>query len=93
MVSIEDVYHVSRLARLFITEEEAEKFRKDFEEILSYFGILDEVPENVKPTFHVLELSNVFREDKAREGLEQREALMNAPRKEESYFVGPKVVE
>lgn len=93
MVSIEDVYHVSRLAKLSITEEEAEKFRKDFEEILSYFEILDEVPENVKPTFHVLEISNVFRIDYAKKGLEQDEALMNAPRKEDGYFVGPRVVE
>ncbi|MEM0089561.1 MAG: Asp-tRNA(Asn)/Glu-tRNA(Gln) amidotransferase subunit GatC [Archaeoglobaceae archaeon] len=93
MVSIEDVYHVSRLARLFITEEEAEKFRKEFEEILSYFDVLDEIPGDVKPTFHVLEISNVLRNDEAKKGLEQSEALMNAPRKEEGYFVGPKVVE
>ncbi|MFN3384507.1 MAG: Asp-tRNA(Asn)/Glu-tRNA(Gln) amidotransferase subunit GatC [Archaeoglobaceae archaeon] len=93
MVSIEDVYHVSRLARLFIKEEEAEKFREEFEEILSYFDVLDEIREDVKPTFHVLEISNVFRNDEAKEGLEQSEALMNAPRREEGYFVGPRVVE
>ncbi len=93
MVSIEDVYHVSRLARLFIKEDEAEKFRKEFEEILSYFDVLDEIREDLKPTFHVLEITNVLRNDEAKKGLEQSEALMNAPRKEEGYFVGPRVVE
>lgn len=93
MVSIEDVYHVARLAKLLITEKEAEKFQKEFEEILKYFDILDEVKEDVKPTFHVLEIRNVFREDEAREGLDQETALKNAPRREEGYFVGPKVVE
>uniref|UniRef100_A0A7J2TI45 Aspartyl/glutamyl-tRNA(Asn/Gln) amidotransferase subunit C n=1 Tax=Archaeoglobus fulgidus TaxID=2234 RepID=A0A7J2TI45_ARCFL len=93
MVSIEDVYHVSRLAKLMITEEEAEKFRKEFEEILSYFDILDEISEDVHPTFNVLSISNVFREDAEKDGLSQSEALLNSPRKEEGYFLGPKVVE
>lgn len=93
MVSVEDVYHVARLAKLMISEKEAEKFRKEFEEILSYFNILDELSEDVKPTFHVLEIRNVFREDVPKEGLDQDSALKNAPRKEEGYFVGPKVVE
>ncbi|MCC6028390.1 MAG: Asp-tRNA(Asn)/Glu-tRNA(Gln) amidotransferase subunit GatC [Archaeoglobales archaeon] len=93
MVSIEEVYHVSRLAKLMITDEEAQRFRKEFEEILSYFDILDEIDESIPPTFHVLEISNIFREDVAKKGLEQSEALLNSPRKEEGYFVGPKVVE
>ncbi|MDK2795837.1 MAG: aspartyl-tRNA(Asn)/glutamyl-tRNA(Gln) amidotransferase subunit [Archaeoglobaceae archaeon] len=93
MVSVEDVYHVARLAKLAISEADAEKFRKEFEEILGYFNVLDEVSEEVRPTFHVLEIKNVFREDIPREGLNQDLALQNAPRKEEGYFVGPKVVE
>ncbi|MDI9610848.1 MAG: Asp-tRNA(Asn)/Glu-tRNA(Gln) amidotransferase subunit GatC [Archaeoglobaceae archaeon] len=93
MVSVEDVYHVARLAKLMISENEAEKFRKEFEDILNYFNILDEISEEVKPTFHVLEIRNVFREDLAKKGLDQDSALKNAPRKEEGYFVGPKVVE
>ncbi len=93
MVSVEDVYHVARLAKLIVTETEAEKFRREFEEILNYFDVLDEVSEDVRPTFHVLEIKNVFREDLPKEGLSQQEALQNAPRKEEGYFIGPRVVE
>jgi len=93
MVSVEDVYHVARLAKLIVTETEAEKFRREFEEILNYFDVLDEVSEDVRPTFHVLEIKNVFREDLPKEGLSQDKALQNAPRKEEGYFIGPRVVE
>ncbi|MCS7119429.1 MAG: Asp-tRNA(Asn)/Glu-tRNA(Gln) amidotransferase subunit GatC [Archaeoglobaceae archaeon] len=93
MVSVEEVYYVSKLAKLSISEEEVEKFRKDFEEILSYFDILDEIEENIKPTFHVLEISNIFREDFERESIKQNKVLLNAPRREEGYFIGPKVVE
>ncbi len=93
MVSIEDVYHTAELAKIEITEEEAEKFRKEFETILDYFNILDEVEEDVEPTFHVLPVTNVFREDVEGECLTQDEALSNATHKEEGYFKGPRVVE
>lgn len=93
MVSIEDVYHTAELAKIEITEKEAEKFRREFESILSYFNILDEVDESVEPTFHVLPLTNVFREDVEGKCLSHAEALSNAAHKEEGYFKGPRVVE
>jgi len=93
MVSVEDVYHVARLAKLMISEVEAEKFRMEFEEILNYFDILDEVSQEIMPTFHVLEIRNIFRGDLPKEGLNHEDALQNAPRKEGGYFVGPKVVD
>lgn len=93
MVSVEDVYHTAELAKIEISEEEAEKFRREFESILNYFNILDEVEEDVEPTFHILPLKNVFRDDKSGECLTQEEALKNAPHKEDGYFKGPRVVE
>lgn len=93
MVSVEEVYHTAELAKIEISEEEAEKFRKEFKSILDYFNILDEVEEDVEPTFQVLPLRNVFREDKPGECLSQDEALKNATHKEEGYFKGPRVVE
>ncbi|WP_290598102.1 MULTISPECIES: Asp-tRNA(Asn)/Glu-tRNA(Gln) amidotransferase subunit GatC [unclassified Archaeoglobus] len=93
MVSVEEVYHTAELAKIEISGEEAEKFRKEFESILDYFNILDEVEEDVEPTFQVLPLRNVFREDKPGECLSQDEALKNATHKEEGYFKGPRVVE
>ncbi|WP_456329028.1 Asp-tRNA(Asn)/Glu-tRNA(Gln) amidotransferase subunit GatC [Archaeoglobus sp.] len=93
MVSIEDVYHTAELAKIEITEEQAEKFRKEFEKIMDYFNILDEVEEDVEPTFHVLPITNVFREDVEGECLSQEEALSNAKHKEEGYIKGPRVVE
>ncbi|MBO8179195.1 MAG: Asp-tRNA(Asn)/Glu-tRNA(Gln) amidotransferase subunit GatC [Archaeoglobus sp.] len=93
MVSIEDVYHTAELAKIEITEEQAKKFRKEFEKIIDYFNILDEAEEDVEPTFHVLPITNVFREDVEGEYLSQEEALSNAKHKEEGYFKGPRVVE
>lgn len=92
MVSLEEVYHVARLSKIEINEEEARKFREEFEKILEYFDILDDAPE-CEPLYQVLELFNVFREDIPKECLTQEEALSNTVHKEENYFKGPRVVE
>ncbi|WP_202319521.1 Asp-tRNA(Asn)/Glu-tRNA(Gln) amidotransferase subunit GatC [Archaeoglobus neptunius] len=93
MVSLEEVYHTAELAKIEITGEEAEKFSREFESILDYFNILDEVEEDVEPTFQVLPLRNVFRDDDPGECLSQDDALKNARHKEDGYFKGPRVVE
>ncbi|MCS7121615.1 MAG: Asp-tRNA(Asn)/Glu-tRNA(Gln) amidotransferase subunit GatC [Archaeoglobaceae archaeon] len=92
MVSLEDVYHVAKLSKIEVNEDEARKFRDEFEKILEYFNLLDEAPES-EPMYHVLELINVFREDSPKICLTQNEALMNTRHKEEGYFKGPKVME
>ncbi|HOV52419.1 MAG TPA: Asp-tRNA(Asn)/Glu-tRNA(Gln) amidotransferase subunit GatC, partial [Methanothrix sp.] len=60
---------------------------------LEYFHQLDEVDtEGVEPTYRVVELSNIFREDVACPSLSQEEALRNAPRRENGYFKSPRIV-
>lgn len=93
MIDKEDVEHVAWLARLDLEEEEMERFTGQFADILEYFEVLDDVPDDVEPTYHVLGLQNVFREDRAdRERmLTQEEALENAEEKEDGYFKGPRI--
>ncbi|RUM35172.1 MAG: Asp-tRNA(Asn)/Glu-tRNA(Gln) amidotransferase GatCAB subunit C [Archaeoglobus sp.] len=93
MLTIADVYKIAELAKIEITKEEAEKFQKELVNIVSYFNVLDEVEEDVEPTFHVLPLRNVFREDVPEESLSRDEVLANARHRENGYFKGPKIVE
>ncbi len=93
MITREDVYHIAELAKIELSDEEVERFRKEFEKILEYFSILDEVPEDVEPTFHVHNLKNVFRDDVPSEPLPRELVLMNARHVEDGYFKGPKIME
>ncbi len=93
MITEKDVYKIATLAKVEIKPEEAENLRKEFQNILEYFNILDEVEENVEPTFQVLPLSNVFRDDVPKRCIPRDEALKNAKHVEKEYFKGPKVVE
>lgn len=75
-ISKDQVKHVAHLARLAITEEEAEKFTKQLDAIISFAEQLNELDtEGVKPTSHVLDMKNVLREDKPEKGLPQEEVL------------------
>jgi aspartyl-tRNA(Asn)/glutamyl-tRNA(Gln) amidotransferase subunit C len=93
MITKRDVYHIANLARIEIVPEDVENFRKEFQSILEYFNILDEVEEEIEPTFQVLPLSNVFRKDESKKCLSRKDALKNARHIEDEYFKGPKVVE
>lgn len=93
VISKKDVEHVALLARLGLTEEEKERFLRQLQQILEHAGKISELDtEKIPPTSHVLPLKNVFRPDKARDYLSQKEALKNAPKQEDGFFVVPKIV-
>lgn len=93
-ISPKDVEYLAHLARVQLSDEEIRRFAGQLDEILGYVEKLKRVnTEGVPPTSHVLSLSNVFREDRARPSLSPDEALANAPDKEGPFFRVPKIIE
>ncbi|MFQ6003249.1 MAG: Asp-tRNA(Asn)/Glu-tRNA(Gln) amidotransferase subunit GatC [Candidatus Zixiibacteriota bacterium] len=93
-ITKEDVEKVAKLAKLEFSEEEKEKFTHQLAQIVRYVEKLNELDtDDVEPTFHVLDIKNVLREDKVLSGLSPKEALANAPAKKDNYFSVPKVIE
>lgn len=89
-ISKDQVKHVAHLARLAITEEEADKFSKQLDAIITFAEQLNELDtEGVEPTSHVLAMKNILREDKAEQGLPQEEVLKNAPESQNGQFKVP----
>jgi aspartyl-tRNA(Asn)/glutamyl-tRNA(Gln) amidotransferase subunit C len=92
-ISIDQVKHVANLARLAITEEEAEKFAKQLDAIITFAEQLNELDtENVEPTSHVLDIKNVLREDIPKKGLPREDVLKNAPEEKEGQFKVPSIL-
>lgn len=92
-VTVKDVEHIAKLARLEFSNEEKQEFTHQLNEILAYVGQLNKLDtSNVEPLSHVVELNNVFREDEVKQGLTPEEALQNAPSKSERFFKVPKVI-
>jgi len=93
-ISNDAVKHVAHLARLAVTEEEAEKLSEDMNEIIHYAEQLNEVDtEGIEPTTHVLDLKNVMRKDEPKEWITQEDALKNAPDKQDGQFRVPSILE
>lgn len=75
-VTREEVEHIANLARLQISPEETEEMANTLESILDFAKQNDSADtEGVEPTYHVLDLQNVLREDKAIKGIPQELAL------------------
>ena len=93
-ITVKDVQHVAKLARLNLTPEEENMFTGQLNAILQYADKLKELDtDNVEPTTHVLPLSNVMREDIARDSLPVEKVMLNAPDEEDGQFKVPAVLE
>ncbi|VVB93541.1 Aspartyl/glutamyl-tRNA(Asn/Gln) amidotransferase subunit C [uncultured archaeon] len=93
MISRKDLEHIGWLARIELSEEDKDKYTPKLNSVLDYFGELDKADtEGVSPTYHVLLMSNVFREDAPVKSLSQEEALSNAPRKQDGFFKAPRMM-
>ena len=92
-LSKREVEHIAWLARVELSEKEKGLFTEQFNDILDYFKKIDEVDtEDVQPTYHVLDLMNVYRQDEAAPSLPKGEALKNAPKKEKQFLKAPRIV-
>lgn len=93
-ISKEQVKHVAHLARLSMTDEEVEKFTNDLDKIIGFAEQLNELDTTgVEPTTHVLELTNVLREDEPKHWFTQEEALKNAPDSKNGQIRVPSILE
>lgn len=93
-VTEKDVKYIAALSRLVIPESEMAKFVDQFNQILNYADILQQIDtKGIEPTAHVLPLHNVLREDVAVEGVSNELALENAPAVHNGGFKVPRVIE
>jgi len=92
MITIKDVEHVAKLARLELTEEEKAKYAKQLGDVLMYVEQMNEVDtSNVKPLAHSVDFCNVMREDKIHYDCTKEALMKNAPEEENGYFKVPKI--
>jgi aspartyl-tRNA(Asn)/glutamyl-tRNA(Gln) amidotransferase subunit C len=92
-ITREDVLHVARLARLELTDEEAERFTGQLATVLTHAAAIRALDtDGVPPSAHPLPVSNVFRDDEARPSLARSEVLAEAPDAEGGYFRVPRIL-
>ena len=87
LLTREQVEHVADLAKLGLSEEEIELYRKQLSAILEYAAVLQQLDTDaIPPTATFLPVRNVMRADEPIACLSQEDALANAPAVADGYF-------
>ena len=93
-IDLKTVKHISKLARISIHEEKANKLASDLNSIFEFIEKLNELnTENVEPLTSIAETTLRFREDEIRSENIREKILKNSPDENKDFFVVPKVVE
>ncbi len=92
MIGEDDVRYVAKLARLRLEQDEVVQMTDELATILAHIDKMAELDTTaVPPTAHVLDVVNVLRTDRAREGLSRADALRNAPAVSDDCFRVPRM--
>ncbi len=93
-ITLDETRHVAALAALELSDEEAEQLADDLSAILTYVDKLSELDTDmIDPTSHAVEMKPLWREDVVSNDESVEDALANAPRREDGFFVVPSIIE
>ncbi|HEY9679085.1 MAG TPA: Asp-tRNA(Asn)/Glu-tRNA(Gln) amidotransferase subunit GatC [Drouetiella sp.] len=94
MITVADVEHVAKLARLSLTEEEKVLYTEQLGKILGFFDELKAIDTtDVEPMSHALSVTNVMREDEVETPPGHEVLLKTAPARDDAFFRVPKIGE
>ena len=93
-ITDELIGYMGDLSRLYLSEEEKERAKKDLSDILDYTEKLNELDTDGLPEMsHPFDAVNCFRQDVVTNGDDRENLLSNAPERKGSYFKVFKTVE
>ncbi len=93
-VDLQTVKRVARLARIAVSEEDAERMTGELNAILGFVEQLNEVDvSGVEPMTSVIPMEMKKRADAVTDGSKAEDIVANAPATDENFFLVPKVVE
>ena len=93
-IDLKTVKHISKLARISVDEQKANKLAGDLNSIFDFIEKLNELEtDKIEPLTSIAETSLRFRDDKIKSENIREKILKNSPEKNKDFFVVPKVVE
>ena len=93
-IDLKTIKHISKLSRISVDEQKAEKLAGDLNSIFKFIEKLNELnTDNVEPLTSVAETTLKFRADEVKNQNIREQIIKNSPEDNEDFFVVPKVVE
>jgi len=93
-IDLKTIKHISKLSRISLEDEKAQKLAGDLSSIFEFIEKLNELKtEEVEPLTSIAETTLKFRTDEVKSKNIRNKILKNSPQENEDFFVVPKVVE
>jgi len=93
-IDLKTIKHISKLSRISVDEQKAEKLAGDLNSIFKFIEKLNELnTDKVEPLTSVAETTLKFRSDEVKNQNIREQIIKNSPEDNEDFFVVPKVVE
>ena len=93
-ITIDQVRHVARLARLELSAAEEQSLQSDLSAILAYVDKLNQLnTDEVEPTTQVGEPGTPMRDDEITNRPAPEEMLANAPARDRNFFKVPRIID
>lgn len=93
MLTLTDMKHLSRLARLAPSDERLMQYAPMCDNILQYMDVLAEVDTTgIEPTYSPVQHACAMRADEPQKRREREEVLANAPETDGKFFIVPRIV-
>jgi aspartyl-tRNA(Asn)/glutamyl-tRNA(Gln) amidotransferase subunit C len=93
-IDLKTIKHISKLSRISVDDQKAEKLAGDLNSIFKFIEKLNELnTDNIEPLTSVAETTLKFRTDKVQSEDIRDQIIKNSPEENEDFFVVPKVVE
>mgnify|MGYP006150606871 CR=1 FL=1 len=93
-IDLKTIKHISKLSRISVDEQKAEKLAEDLNSIFKFIEKLNELKtDNVEPLTSISETTLKLRNDEVQSRNIKDQIIRNSPQDNEDYFVVPKVIE
>ena len=93
-IDLKTIKHISKLSRISVDEQKAEKLAGDLNSIFEFIEKLNELnTKDVEPLTSIAKTTLKFRKDEVKSENIRAKILKNSPSDNKDFFVVPKVVE
>ena len=93
-IDLKTIQHISKLSRISVDDQKAEKLVDDLNSIFKFIEKLNELKtDKVQPLTSVAETTLKLRSDEVKSNNIRDQIVKNSPQDNEDYFVVPKVIE
>ena len=93
IIDEETVDKIAHLARLELNSSEKSAMIDDMNKILGFMDKLNEIDTTgIEPLVYMTDEVNILREDTVKQEITHQEALLNAPKHDDDYFLVSKVI-